>query len=152
MKIKYKGMKLNRLGRRSVLREYGQQLNRLWKKYERGQVLSEGRRIVTTVEIHDDDDVTAAVAPAPVPQQVAPMVHIANLDEQARQQFITDAQRIGNFTNSEWVDNVVNGMKQAGIHGFNEISEGERPVTQSEIRQLIELLVEMFRPKKDGKS
>lgn len=132
-------MKLKRLGRKSVLREYGHRLNRLWEKYQSSQPLMEGRKIVTTVEIHDDDE-----------KQVAPQVHIANLDEQARQQFISDALSIGNFNNAEWVDSIVNGMKQAGIHGCNEIAESDRPVTQAEIRKLIELLIEVFRPKKDS--
>lgn len=122
-------MKLDQLygGQRSqnrVFREYVERLKNLAKK---PQILAEGKRVVVTTEIIDDDE--------------------DGPNKEAKEKFINQAQQIGQFGDPEWVKQLVNGMKQAGIHGVNGIAPESRPVTVAEVRELINLLIELINSK-----
>jgi uncharacterized linocin/CFP29 family protein len=107
--------------RNQVFLEYVMKLKKLARG---GQVLTEGKKVVVTTEIIDDDE--------------------PGIKQEAREQFVEQAKEIGKFHDAAWVKQLLNGMKQAGIHGVNSISEGERPVTQTEIRQLIDALIQLI--------
>jgi hypothetical protein len=67
------------------------------------------------------------------------------ISKEAKEVFIDKASKIGNFSNAEWVSKLVNGLKQVGVQGINEIVEDEHPVTNKDIRELIGLLIELIK-------
>ena len=120
-------MKLNKLHFESdidVLREYISNLRDL--KGSSKKLLNEGKRVVVTTEIIDDDDGGVKIT------------------KEAKNEFIEKAKEIGSFDNPEWVNKLVNGLKQVGVQGLQPIHEDERPVTNKEVMQLISALVELI--------
>jgi len=117
-------MKLNSLykHRDQVLLE--SYLNGLSKKLFGKKLLMEGKRVVVTTEIIDDDDV--------------------KITKEAKEEFIEKAKEIGNFDDSEWIGHIVNGLKQAGVQGMGHIAEDDKPVSNKDVRQLISLLVNLI--------
>lgn len=102
-----------------VFNEYVQQLGQLLNPNRGGRkLLMEGKKVVVTVDL-DDDTIT----------------------KEAKDQFVEEAKSIGQFNNAEWLKQLINGMKQAGVQGVGQISEGDRPVTMNEIRKLVTMLV-----------
>lgn len=93
------------------------------------RVLSEGRKIITTVEIVDDDP--------------EPTISSTKIDvpDHTRNEFIEKAKQLGEFENPIWVEQLVNGVKQAGVQGLDTVCDGDQPVSRSDIRKLIDLLV-----------
>lgn len=75
-----------------VLNEY---LTRLRNTLRKGQVITEGKRVVVTTEIIDDDDGV-------------------KVTKEAREEFINKAKSIGQFDNPGWVRQIINGLKQTG--------------------------------------
>lgn len=132
-------MKLSSLHSRSqkrdveVLREYLEKLQTLQFKYGRRRVLNEAKITITI------DDAGAKTEP-----QVVNHHYGSGIPESAKSQFIEQAKTIGNFGDAEWVEQLIRGMKQAGVQGFNEITEEEKPVSQKDMRQLIGLLVNLL--------
>lgn len=122
-------MKLNKLHQscriqNRVFNEYVQQLTGLLNPNRGGRkLLTEGKKVVVTVDL-DDDDTT--------------------IKKEAKEQFIEQAKNIGQFDNTEWLKQLINGMKQAGVQGVSQISEGDRPVTMNEIRKLVSMLVTLI--------
>jgi 5S rRNA maturation endonuclease (ribonuclease M5) len=107
-----------------VFVEYVQQLGQLLNPRKDGRkLLTEGKKIVVTVDL-DDEGTT--------------------IKKEAKEQFIEQAKNIGQFDNSEWLKQLINGMKQAGVQGVSQISEGDRPVTMNEVRKLISMLVTLI--------
>jgi hypothetical protein len=107
---------------RMILEQYVKRLKGLL--YSPSGVLTEGKRVVVTTEILDDDDPKTQVA---------------------KEEFIEKAKKIGDFDNPEWLERMVNGLKQAGVQGLNEVKEGEQPATTKDFKELIGLLVEYIR-------
>ena len=107
-----------------VFNEYVSQLGQLLNPRRGGRkVLSEGKKVVVTVDL-DGDDTT--------------------ITKEAKEEFISKAKSIGQFDNAEWLKQLINGMKQAGVQGVGQISESDRPVTMGEIRKLVEMLVTLI--------
>lgn len=67
-----------------------------------------------------------------------------NIARKARELFVEKAKKLGNFDDLVWVNQLIRGMKQAGVQGFNEINENERPVTSGEVIELINLLIDLI--------
>lgn len=88
------------------------------------RLLTEGKKVVVTVDLDDDGE--------------------TGLKKEAKEQFIEQAKSIGQFDNVEWLKHLVNGMKQAGVQGVSQITEGDRPVTMGEVKQLIQMLVNLI--------
>lgn len=119
-------MKLERLHKPNhtdVLRQYLRDLRNLYESYapEYKRVLSEAK---ITITIDDDQKI--------------------NIDNNARSEFVEKAQKLGQFDNQEWVNNLVKSMEQAGVQGFNKICEDEKPVTTKQVQELIHLLVNLI--------
>lgn len=108
-----------------VLKEYLEKLKDLQFRYGRKRVLAEAKITITI-----DSEEKAQGIP-----------------DIAKSQFIEQAKSIGNFENSDWVRQLINGMKQVGVQGFNEITEDEKPVTQREMKTLIGLLINLLNSK-----
>lgn len=124
--------------RNTTFDRYVSRLAKLWESRRRKRQVLLERKIVTTVEIIDDE-------PDRDPIKVdAPVVRIS---EEEKQEFIQKAKSVGEYDNPEWVRQIVNGMKQAGIQGFNEFKETERPVTRAEIQTIIEMLLDLINQK-----
>ena len=102
-----------------VLKEYLEKLKQL--QIDPKSILKESK---ITITIDDDKD--------PV------------ISTEAKTQFVERAKSIGQFDNAEWVNQIINGMKQVGVQGFNKITEDEKPVTQKEMKQLVGLLVNLL--------
>lgn len=123
-------MKLDKIHQSSriqnrVFNEYVSQLGQLLNPKRGGRkLLTEGKKIVVTVDLDDEDGTT--------------------IKKEAKEQFIEQAKNIGQFDNTEWLKQLINGMKQAGVQGVNQISEGDRPVTMNEIRKLVSMLVTLI--------
>ena len=66
------------------------------------------------------------------------------IPKETREKFINGAKELGNFHNPEWLEQLLRGMKQAGVQGVNRITEEDGPVSRSEIKQLIALLVTLI--------
>jgi hypothetical protein len=120
-------MKLNKIHQSAriqnrVFNEYVSQLGQLLNPRKDGRkLLMEGKKVVVTVDL-DDDSIT----------------------KEAKDQFVEEAKNIGQFNNTEWLKQLINGMKQAGVQGVNHITEGDRPVTMNEIRKLVSMLVTLI--------
>jgi len=122
-------MKLNHLHFESdadVLREYVSELRKL-KSRSKPQVLSEAKRVIVTTEIIDDNDDGGV-----------------KITQEAKNEFLDKAKEIGNFENPEWVNKLVNGLKQVGVQGLQPIKEEERPATNREVMQLITALIDLI--------
>lgn len=65
------------------------------------------------------------------------------LTESVNEDIIDKAFKAGEFGNPEWLRQLMNGLKQVGVHGLNIIPEDERPVTVKEMRKVIGLLLNM---------
>lgn len=102
---------------RLVLKEY---LNKLRRATRLSGVLTEGHKI--TIEIDDSGSITT----------------------DAKENFIKKAEELGNFDDPVWVEQLVNGMKQVGVQGLNKIDGDNSPVTRSEMKKLIGLLVNLL--------
>lgn len=102
-----------------VLREYLEKLKKLQREHN-CKVLNEAK-ITITIDDNAQDK--------------------TQISAQARNKFVEQAREIGNFGDSNWTRQLVNGMKQAGVQGFNEIKEEESPVPRSEIQKLLNLIV-----------
>lgn len=119
-------MKLNELhksGDKEILVTYLTKLKNFMSKNS-GEYITESKKIIVTTEIVDDDEGTS----------ISPV---------AREEFVEKARSIGNFTDNAWVTQMVNGLKQVGVQGLNQIAEDDRPVTNKDIKQLIQLLVDL---------
>ena len=137
-------MRLNNLHNKRrdkfIALEYINKLNKLIKP-----TLCEGRKIITTVEIVDDEETTQVVQPIPSqPQIINPTIDVS---ETARNEFIEKAKLLGEFTNPTWVEQVVNGMKQVGVQGLDTVMDGDQPVTRNEMNKFVGLLVDLIRNK-----
>lgn len=95
------------------------------RKLTRRRYLAEGKKVIVTTEIVDDDDESVKIS------------------KEAKEEFVQKAKAIGEFQNPDWVKQVVNGLKQVGVQGVSSISEAERPITNQEIKQLITLLIDL---------
>jgi hypothetical protein len=106
-----------------VFNEYVQQLGQLLNPKRGGRkLIAEGKKIVVTVDLDDD----------------------GTIKKEAKEQFIEQAKSIGQFDNADWLKQLINGMKQAGVQGVSQISEGDRPVTMNEIRKLVSMMVALI--------
>lgn len=106
-----------------VLNEYLSRLRGLMSP-KGSRLLNEGKKVVVTVDLDDDGE--------------------TGIKKEAKEQFIEQAKSIGQFDNVEWLKQLVNGMKQAGVQGVSQITEGDRPVTMNEVKQLIQMLVNLI--------
>ena len=104
-----------------VFLEYVQQIGQLLnpRRGDGRKLITEGKKVVVTVDLDDEGTIT----------------------KEAKEEFIEQAKNIGQFDNAEWLKQLINGMKQAGVQGVGQIAESERPVTMGEIRKLVEMLV-----------
>jgi len=87
-------------------------------------VLTEGHKI--TIEIDDEGGISTS----------------------AKNEFVQQAEKLGNFDDPIWVEQLVNGMKQVGVQGMNTIGAEAMPVTRSEVKKLIEALVKLVNKRK----
>jgi len=120
-------MKLHRLHKytdRDVLRCYLRDLRKLCESRENRKLISEAK---ITITIDDEEK----------------QIHHGGISSEAKQNFIEAARAVGDFDNKEWVDSLVRSMEQAGVQGFHKICEDEKPVTNKQVKQLIELLVDL---------
>lgn len=121
--------------------EYVGRLKILLRKYQ-PKTLTEGKKIVVTTEIIDEEE-----------PRNSNMTRERTIDDgsgissTAREEFITKAKSIGNFNNPEWVGQMVNGLKQAGVQGLQPLAEDDKPVTNKEIKDLIGLLINLISSK-----
>lgn len=117
-------MKLKRLHSSDyeVFLEYFNKLKRLVNAKKNRKLLSEGKRVIVTTEIIDDDDD----------------------DPKVKEELITKAKEIGSYDNPEWTKQVINGLKQAGVQGIDQIPDDDRPVTNREIKKVIDLLINLI--------
>lgn len=106
-----------------VFNEYVERLEGLLHQRQ-SKLLTEGKKVVVTVDLDDDGE--------------------TGLKKEAKTQFIEQAKNIGQFDNVEWLKHLINGMKQAGVQGVSQITEGDRPVTMNEIQSLIQMLVNLI--------
>lgn len=106
-----------------VFNEYMSRLDRLING-DGPHLLTEGKKVVVTVDLDDEDGST--------------------IKNEAKAEFIEQAKSIGQFDNAQWVKQLINGLKQTGVQGVQHIAEGDRPVTMGEVRQLIQLLVNLI--------
>ena len=120
-------MKLNSLhadpNDKTILENYVRKLRHLF--YSNNRMLTEGKRVIVTTEIIDDDEDGIKIT------------------KEAKNEFIEKAKEIGEFGNVEWVKQIVNGLKQVGVQGCQPIAEDDRPVSNKEIKQLIGLLINL---------
>ena len=118
---------------RMILEQYIQRLKGLMKSPS--GVLTEGKVVVVV----DDDG----------PKEKVIERYYGNSDnpqnQVAREEFIEKAKQLGNFDNPDWVERMINGLKQAGVQGLNPIQEEDKPVTNKDLKQLIGMLVEYIR-------
>ena len=63
-------------------------------------------------------------------------------DRPEHQTVVNDAIEVGEFDNPRWVKQLLNGLKQVGVHGLT-ISKEERPVTVGEMKQIIDVIIEL---------
>jgi len=122
---------------------YVRRLTKLWESRRRKRQVLLERKIVTTVEIIDDDADPATAGPRAAAAD-QPTIRIS---EAEKQDFIQKASAIGEYDNPDWVRQIVNGMKQAGVQGFNEFKNDERPVTRAEVQTIIEMLLDLISQK-----
>jgi hypothetical protein len=87
------------------------------------RLLTEGKKVIVTVDLDDDD---------------------GSIKKEAKEAFIEQAKSIGQFDNAQWVKQLINGLKQTGVQGVDHITEGDRPVTMNEVKQLIQMLVNLI--------
>jgi hypothetical protein len=134
-------MKLDKIHKNSltpdrvVLEQYTERL----KKLMRGPgVLTEGKVIVVV----DDDGPKEKVIERYYGDSNGPK------NEVAREEFIEKAKQLGSFGDSNWVEQIINGLKQAGVQGCNPIQEEDKPVTTKDLKQLIGMLVEYIKSTK----
>tara|TARA_R100001244_G_scaffold25113_4_gene25568 strand:+ start:30964 stop:31338 length:375 start_codon:yes stop_codon:yes gene_type:complete len=70
------------------------------------------------------------------------------IPEDTKVKFIDGAKELGNFKDNQWVEQMLKGMEQAGVQGararFNEIKEDDGPVSRSEVKQLLGLLINLI--------
>jgi len=97
-------------------------------------VLEEGKKITVTTIIDTDED----------EEKIDPQVKL-NIPDEAKNNFMNKAQELGNFDSPAWVEQVVNGLKQAGVQGMNPIEDDEKPVTKKEIMYLISMLIDLIK-------
>lgn len=117
-------MKLIQLYKENVLRDYLVNLKKLYKStLNEHRILSESK---ITITIDDTDDKKKS-----------------GISVEAKEDFLEKAKALGNFDNADWVNQLLRSMKQAGVQGFNEICEDDRPATSKQIRQLITMLVDL---------
>ncbi len=119
-------MKLNELhksGDKEILVNYLTRLKNLMSKNS-GEYLTESKKIIVTTEIVDDEERN-------------------NISPVAREEFVNKAKALGNFTDNTWVNQMINGLKQVGVQGMNQISEDDKPVTNKDIKQLIQMLIDL---------
>lgn len=122
-------MKLNSIHRPAkvtpnrVFNEYITRLDALING-EGPRLLTEGKKVIVTVDLDDDDE--------------------SAIKKEAKEAFIEQAKSIGQFDNAQWVKQLINGLKQTGVQGANHIAEGDRPVTMNEMKQLIQMLVNLI--------
>lgn len=139
-------MKLESLYRPSNLRVLNEYNNKLYKLLYPPKLLNEGKRVIVTTEIIDDDDgirinnndKEIQTKPRAIHDGSGIKIGKDNIDE-----FILKAKEIGNFDDPEWVKQVINGLKQAGVQGVNHINENDKPITNKEVKKLIELLINL---------
>lgn len=106
-----------------IFNEYIERLGGLLHQRQ-SKLLTEGKKVVVTVDLDDDSE--------------------TGIKKEAKAQFIEQAKNIGQFDNAEWLKQLINGMKQAGVQGVSQITEGDRPVTMNEIKHLIQMLVNLI--------
>ena len=122
-------MKLENLYHTKDIRILNEYLSKLQKLLHSKKLLNEGKRVVVTTEIIDDDD----------DDDDGVKISKGNKDE-----FINKAKAIGNFEDPSWMKQVINGLKQTGVQGVTHINDDDRPITNKEIRSLIELLISLI--------
>jgi hypothetical protein len=125
-----------------VLNDYLKKLRRLCESTNR-KIISEAKITITI----DDDDKDAQVSAKPeIPQQPAVINNHygSGFTSEAKQDFISKAKAIGEFSNPEWVGKLLKSMEHTGVQGFNKICEDEQPVTNKQIRQLIGILIDLI--------
>jgi len=138
-------MRLEDLYRQSdkgVFLEYSRKLSKFMFN-SNPRVINEARITITV----DDDAVKPSISTPPPEPRVIHHHHGSGIPEETKIKFIDGATKLGNFGDAEWVNQLLRGMKQAGVQGFNEIKEDESPVSRAEIRQLIGLLVNLISDK-----
>lgn len=107
-----------------ILENYLRKLRGLF--YSNSRMLTEGKRVVVTTEIIDDDDDGIKIT------------------KEAKNEFLEKAKEIGDFSNADWVKQIVNGLKQVGVQGCQPIAEEDHPVTNKEIKQLVGMLINLI--------
>jgi hypothetical protein len=70
-------------------------------------------------------------------------LNIDHIVERVRQDLIEKIDKSMQFGQVAWVEDLINGLKQAGVHGINEIED--RPVTISEIRKIVSLIMDIVK-------
>lgn len=109
---------------KAVFESYLRKLENL--RYSNNKLLQESKRVVVTTEIIDDDEDDVKIT------------------KEAKNKFIEKAKEIGDFDNADWMKQIVNGLKQAGVQGCKPIAEDDRPVTNKDIKNLIGLLINLI--------
>lgn len=146
-------MRLNNLhedrNSRSVLSQYCKRLQQFMESINRKRMIVENakpKRVISerkiTIEI-DDSDETPRITAAPVVQPSQALSTPLPISITSKEEFIRKAQAIGDFSDPTWVSQLVNGMKQVGVQGLDRINNEDHPVGRGEIKQLINLLVEL---------
>lgn len=63
--------------------------------------------------------------------------------ENVNEDIVDKAIAAGNFENPQWTRQLINGLKQVGVHGLN-IPDEDRPITLGEMRKVIVLLLDLI--------
>jgi hypothetical protein len=63
--------------------------------------------------------------------------------ENVNEDIVDQAIAAGNFENPQWTRQLINGLKQVGVHGLN-IPEEDRPITLGEMKKVIVLLLDLI--------
>ena len=67
------------------------------------------------------------------------------LTEDINEDIVDKAIKVGEFGNPFWVKQLMNGLKQVGVHGLNVIPEEDRPITVGEMKKIVGLLLDMVK-------
>lgn len=118
---------LYKLSENDILRKYLKSLRNLCESRKYRRLLNEAKITITI------DDVGG--------NNIKPEIGIT---QDAKMEFVEKAKELGEFENEEWLNGLIKSMEQAGVQGFKEICEDEKPVTNKQMRQLISLLVNLI--------
>lgn len=116
---------LYKLSENDILRRYLKDLRGLCESRKYQKLLSEAKITITIDDVGNSK----------------PEV---GMTQDAKMEFVEKAKELGEFENKEWLNGLIKSMEQAGVQGFKEICEDEKPVTNKQMQQLIGLLVNLI--------